>query len=153
AAAREADSPRAEDVRASRAPRRRRDGLEEAAVPADGRECSAPPHRRIAGVAGRMRDDCVHCDGLTRSRLLHKAYAEAGRGLPAIGPGMPLPAGTGLPRRRFVIGGLGAALAVYGGSQLGLRAFEEGIAAAATGPAKPVFVSVFLEGGADGLSV
>ena len=97
--------------------------------------------------------DCVHCDGLTRSRLMHKAFAEAGRGLPAIEPGMPLPAGTGLTRRRFVVGGLGAALAVYGGSQLGLRAFEEGIAAAATGPAQPVFVSVFLEGGADGLSV
>ncbi len=100
-----------------------------------------------------MSDDCVHCDGLSRSRLLHKAFAEAGRGLPAIEPGMPLPAGTGLSRRRFVVGGLGAALAVYGGSQLGLRAFEEGIAAAATGPAQPVFVSVFLEGGADGLSV
>ena len=100
-----------------------------------------------------MSDDCVHCDGLSRSRLLHRAFAEAGRGLPAIEPGMPLPAGTGLTRRRFVIGGLGAALAVYGGSQLGVRAFEAGIAAAATGPAQPVFVSVFLEGGADGLSV
>jgi uncharacterized protein (DUF1501 family) len=100
-----------------------------------------------------MSADCVHCDGLSRSRLLHKAFAEAGRGLPAIEPGMPLPAGTGLTRRRFVIGGLGAALAVYGGSQLGLRAFEEGIAVAATGPTAPVFVSVFLEGGADGLSV
>ncbi len=100
-----------------------------------------------------MSRDCVHCDGLSRSRLLHKAFAEAGRGLPAIEPGMPLPAGTGLTRRRFVVGGLGAALAVYGGSQLGFRAFEEGIAAAASGPAAPVFVSVFLEGGADGLSV
>jgi uncharacterized protein (DUF1501 family) len=97
--------------------------------------------------------ECTHCDGLSRSRLLHRAFAEAGRGLPAIEPGMPLPAGTGLSRRRFVVGGLGAALAVYGGSQLGLRAFEEGIAAAATGPSAPVFVSVFLEGGADGLSV
>ncbi|MDX6481293.1 MAG: hypothetical protein QOG85_1803 [Gaiellaceae bacterium] len=101
--------------------------------------------------------DCNHCDGLTRSRLLHRAYsgafAEAGRGLPAIEPGMPLPAGTGLTRRRFVMGGLGAALAVYGGSHLGIRAFEEGIAAAASGSAQPVFVSVFLEGGADGLSV
>jgi uncharacterized protein (DUF1501 family) len=99
-----------------------------------------------------MNNDCVHCDGLSRSRLLHKAFAEAGRGLPAIEPGMPLPAGTGMTRRRFVVGGLGAALAVYGGSQLGVRAFEEGIAAAA-GPAAPIFVSIFLEGGADGLSV
>lgn len=66
---------------------------------------------------------------------------------------MPLPAGTGLSRRRFLIGSLGAAVAVYGGSRLGLRAFEEGIAAAASGPTAPILVSVFLEGGADGLSV
>jgi uncharacterized protein (DUF1501 family) len=96
---------------------------------------------------------CNHCDGLSRSRLLHRALAEAGRGLPAIEPGMPLPAGTGLNRRSFLVGSLGAALAVYGGSRLGLKALEEGIAAAASGPAAPVLVSIFLEGGADGLSV
>jgi uncharacterized protein (DUF1501 family) len=38
-------------------------------------------------------------------------------------------------------------------SKLHLSAFEEGIAAAATNPAQPVLVSIFLEGGADGLSV
>jgi uncharacterized protein (DUF1501 family) len=96
---------------------------------------------------------CTHCAGLSRSRLLHRAAAEAGRGLPAIEPGMPLPAGTGLSRRSFLAHGLGAALAVYGASRLGLHAFDEGIAAAATGPPQPVLVSVFLEGGADGLSV
>jgi uncharacterized protein (DUF1501 family) len=100
-----------------------------------------------------MSDGCNHCDGLSRSRLLHRALAEAGRGLPAIENGMPLPAGTGLSRRRFLVGSLSAAVAVYGGSRLGLRAFEEGIAAAASGPASPILVSVFLEGGADGLSV
>jgi len=97
--------------------------------------------------------DCNHCAGLSRSRFLHRAAAEAGRGLPAIEPGMPLPAGTGLSRRSFLAHGLGAALAVYGASRLGIRAFEEGIASAATSPAQPVLVSVFLEGGADGLSV
>ena len=66
---------------------------------------------------------------------------------------MPLPAGTGLSRRAFVTQSVGAVLAVYGASRLGLSAFEEGIAAAATGPAQPVLVSVFLEGGADALSV
>jgi uncharacterized protein (DUF1501 family) len=66
---------------------------------------------------------------------------------------MPLPAGTGLTRRRFLAKSLGAAVAVYGGSLLGLRAFEEGISAAASGPAAPILVSIFLEGGADGLSV
>ena len=97
--------------------------------------------------------DCRQCAGLSRSRLLHRAAAEAGRGLPAIEPGMPLPAGTGLSRQSFLLRGAGALLAVYGASKLGLRALEEGIAAAATGPAQPVLVSVFLEGGADALSV
>jgi uncharacterized protein (DUF1501 family) len=96
---------------------------------------------------------CHHCEGLSRSRFLHRVAVEAGRGLPAVEPGMPLPAGTGLSRRAFVAKGIGAALAVYGGSRLGLRALEEGIAAAASLPAKPVLVSVFLEGGADALSV
>jgi uncharacterized protein (DUF1501 family) len=66
---------------------------------------------------------------------------------------MPLPAGTGLSRRTFLAQGAGAMLAVYGGSRLGLRAFEEGIAAAAASLGQPLLVSVFLEGGADALSV
>ncbi len=98
-------------------------------------------------------NDHLHCAGLSRSRLLHRAAAEAGIGLPSIEPGMPLPAGTGMSRRSFVAQSVGLALAVYGGSKLGLRAFEEGIAAAATGAKSPILVSVFLEGGADGLSV
>jgi uncharacterized protein (DUF1501 family) len=97
--------------------------------------------------------DCNHCAGLSRSRFLHRAAAEAGRGLPAIEPGMPAPAGTGLSRRSFLAHSAGAALAVYGASKLGLRALDEGIAAAASSPAQPVIVSVFLEGGADALSV
>ncbi|HET7352878.1 MAG TPA: DUF1501 domain-containing protein [Gaiellaceae bacterium] len=101
-----------------------------------------------------MTRACNHCDGLSRSRLLHRALAEAGRGLPDIEAGMPLPAGTGLSRRRFLVGSLGAAVAVYGGSRLGLGALEEGIAAAASGPpTAPILISIFLEGGADGLSV
>jgi uncharacterized protein (DUF1501 family) len=97
--------------------------------------------------------DCNHCAGLSRSRLLHKAIAEAGKGLPAIEPGMPLPAGTGLSRRRFLARGLGTALAVYGATRLDFRAFDEGIAHAATTQPQQVLVSIFLEGGADALSV
>jgi uncharacterized protein (DUF1501 family) len=96
-------------------------------------------------------DPC--CNGLSRARMLRRAIAEAGRGLPAIEAGMPLPAGTGMSRRSFLAQGVGAALSVYGASKLGLRVFDEGIAAAATGPAQPVLVSVFLEGGADALSI
>jgi uncharacterized protein (DUF1501 family) len=97
--------------------------------------------------------DCNHCVGLSRSRLLHRAAAEAGRGLPLIEPGMPLPAGTGMSRRSFVARSLGAALSVYGAGKLVPGLFDEGIALAASGPAQPVLVSVFLEGGADALSV
>jgi uncharacterized protein (DUF1501 family) len=97
--------------------------------------------------------DCNHCAGLSRSRLLHRAAVEAGRGLPAIEPGMPLPAGTGLSRRSFLTHSAGAMLAVYGSSRLGLRALEEGIAAAAGAAPPPILISIFLEGGADALSV
>jgi uncharacterized protein (DUF1501 family) len=94
-----------------------------------------------------------HCDEFSRVSLLRRAAAEAGQGLPAIEPGMPLPAGTGLDRRAFLAKSAGVALAVYGASKLGLGALDEGIAQAATGPSQPVLVSVFLPGGADSLSV
>jgi uncharacterized protein (DUF1501 family) len=90
------------------------------------------------------------CRNYTRSRLLRSAAAEAGRGLPAIEPGMPLPAGTGLSRRSFLSRAAGLALAVYGATKLPLEAFEEGIAHAA--PPGRVLVSVFLDGGIDSLS-
>jgi uncharacterized protein (DUF1501 family) len=94
-----------------------------------------------------------HCKDFSRSGLLREAAAQAGRGLPAVETGMPLPAGTGLSRRSFLMRGGGMALAVYGGSRLfGLDALQAGVAQAA-GPNDPVFVSVFLEGGIDSLSV
>jgi uncharacterized protein (DUF1501 family) len=64
---------------------------------------------------------------------------------------MPAPAGTGLSRRSFVARSLGLALSVYGVGRLGL--FEEGIAAAAGTPQPPILVTVFLQGGADSLSM
>ena len=48
---------------------------------------------------------------------------------------MPLPAGTGLDRRTFLLRSAGAVLSVYGASMLSPRHFEEGIAQAAA--AKP----------------
>jgi uncharacterized protein (DUF1501 family) len=96
--------------------------------------------------------DC--CNEFSRSSLLRRA-AEAGAGLPAIEPGMPLPAGTGLDRRSFVARSVGLAFAVYGAGSLRLPAFEDGIleAASAAAPASPVLVSVFLDGGVDTLSL
>ncbi len=95
------------------------------------------------------------CNDFTRSQLLRAGVAQAGRGLPAIEPGMPLPAGSGLDRRSFLLRSAGAFLSVYGASALSPRHFEEGIAAAAaaTPPNQPVIVSIFMEGGWDALSV
>jgi uncharacterized protein (DUF1501 family) len=97
--------------------------------------------------------DC--CNEFSRSSLLRRAAAEAGEGLPAIEPGMPLPAGTGLDRRSFIARSVGLALAVYGAGSLRLPGLEEGIAQAATSapPSSPVLVSVFLDGGVDTLSL
>jgi uncharacterized protein (DUF1501 family) len=92
------------------------------------------------------------CNEFTRARFLQRSAATAGSGLPAIEAGMPAPAGTGLSRRTFLSRSLGTALAVYGGSRLGIDAFEAGIAEAAADPSR-VLVSVFLGGGMDGLSV
>ena len=94
------------------------------------------------------------CNDYSRTQLLRRAAAEAGRGLPAIEPGMPMPAGTGLTRRSFVSRASGLALSVYGAASLGPKAFEEGIAAAAAqAPSERVLVSIFLSGGADSLTM
>src|ERR671916_2259579 len=97
--------------------------------------------------------DC--CNEFSRSAVLRRAAAEAGRGLPAIESGMPLPAGTGLDRRSFLARSVGLALAVYGAGALRVPVLEEGIleAASAAPPAPPVLVSVFLDGGVDTLSL
>jgi uncharacterized protein (DUF1501 family) len=95
------------------------------------------------------------CGGHTRAQLLRRAAGAAlpGAGLPAIEAGMPTPAGTGMSRRAFLSRSAGLGLAVYGASRLGFDAFEAGIAAAAEAPDQPVLVTVFLDGGADSLSM
>ena len=96
--------------------------------------------------------DC--CNEFSRSALLRKAVAEAGAGLPGIEPGMPLPAGTGLDRRSFLARSVGLAIAVYGASSLTPQMFDAGIAQAlAAGGSDTVLVSIFLDGGADSLSL
>jgi uncharacterized protein (DUF1501 family) len=94
-----------------------------------------------------------HCADFTRGRVLREAVAQAGHGLPSVEPGMPVPAGTGLSRRSFLLRSAGLAVSVYGAGLLAPRWFEEGIARAAADPAGPVLVSVFLDGGADSLSL
>ncbi|MGZ8695168.1 MAG: DUF1501 domain-containing protein [Gaiellaceae bacterium] len=92
------------------------------------------------------------CDDFTRTELFRRTAAQAGAGLPAIETGMPLPAGTGLSRRSFLAQSVGMALAVYGATRMPLSLFEEGVASAATASGR-VLVSVFLDGGADSLSI
>ena len=101
-----------------------------------------------------MAESCS-CNDFNRSQLLRAGIAQAGKGLPSIEPGMPLPAGTGLDRRSFLLRSAGAMLSIYGASALSPRHFEEGIAAAsaAAPPKAPVLVSIFMEGGWDALSV
>ena len=94
------------------------------------------------------------CNEFSRSSLLRRAVAEAGSGLPVIEPGMPLPAGTGLDRRDLLLRSAGLALAVYGAGAYPLPGFEAGVLEAAeAAPSQPVLVSVFLDGGADSLSL
>jgi uncharacterized protein (DUF1501 family) len=97
----------------------------------------------------------MSCYDCSRADLMRKAIAQAGKGLPDIEPGMPVPAGTGLTRRQFVSRTAGLALAVYGGNALSARAFDEGIAHAAAVAAanQKVLVTIFFNGGIDGLNV
>jgi len=102
------------------------------------------------------RDRACACRDFTRSQFLRQGVARAGHGLPAIEPGMPTPAGTGLTRRGFLLGSAGLALSVYtAGRLLDPAALEAGIAqAAADAPAQsPVLVTVYLQGGIDSMSV
>jgi uncharacterized protein (DUF1501 family) len=88
-----------------------------------------------------------HCRDYSRAELLR---ARAGAGLPAIEPGMPAPAGSGLSRRSFLLRSAGLALSVYGAGRLSPLAAEAALAQA--GPAAPVLVQVFLQGGLDSVS-
>jgi len=95
---------------------------------------------------------CNHCDEFTRSHLVRRAVAEAGNGLPEIEQGMPVPAGTGLSRRSFLLRSGAAMLSVYGASKLGLGELQAGMARAAA-PNERILVSIFLDGGVDSLSL
>ncbi len=98
--------------------------------------------------------DCHSCAEFSRSQLLRRGIAKAGQGLPAIEPGMPEPAGTGLDRRTFLSRSLGAALTVYGAAALAPRALDEAIArASAAGRNDRVLVTIFAPGGWDSLSL
>ena len=58
--------------------------------------------RHLVAASPEMQTGMNCCNEFSRSTLLRRAVAEAGNGLPAIEPGMPAPAGTGLDRRTFL---------------------------------------------------
>jgi uncharacterized protein (DUF1501 family) len=95
---------------------------------------------------------CRSCNEFSRAKLMRQAAAQAGRGLPPIEPGQPVPAGTGLSRRSFLLRSGAVMLSIYGSGKLGFEQLEAGIAQAA-GSTDPVLVNVFMEGGVDSLSV
>jgi uncharacterized protein (DUF1501 family) len=98
------------------------------------------------------------CSSFTRSEALRAALAGTRAGNPREWePSMPIPAGTGIDRRRFLLGAAGGLISVYGAGRLGLggQALSTGIAQAADMQSRdsPILVSIFLAGGIDALSV
>jgi uncharacterized protein (DUF1501 family) len=97
------------------------------------------------------------CDGFSRSEALRRAARAGGRAVPREwDPRMPVPAGTGMDRRRFLLGTAGALMSVYGAQRLGVTnaLLGDGIAqAAASGGNGPILVSVFMQGGVDAISL
>lgn len=102
------------------------------------------PPRKLAANA---------CDEFNRAQLLRDAAARAGQGLPAIEHGMPTPAGTGLSRKQFLMRSGAFVLTVYGAMHIDPSRMGEAIAEAAAGPPDPILISVYLDGGADSLSI
>jgi uncharacterized protein (DUF1501 family) len=99
-----------------------------------------------------------HCEGFSRAQAIRRVLG--GGKLPVArewDPRMPIPAGAGIDRRRFLAAALGGAMTVYGAGRLGLtnRMLGDGIAqAAALQPAdSPILISLFVQGGLDGLSL
>lgn len=112
----------------------------------------------MSDVPDPLRPAATHCDGFTRSQAIRRVLAS---GKPPVArewdPRMPVPAGAGIDRRRFLAGAAGGLMMVYGAERLGLtdRMLGDGIARAAElqSSNSPVLVSLFMQGGVDALSL
>ena len=94
------------------------------------------------------------CNDFSRTELLRRAVAEAGRGLPAIEHGMPLPAGTGLDRRSVPRPHGSGSRSPSTAARRSCRERSTRASPRRGGrAAQKVLVSVFLDGGADALSL
>jgi uncharacterized protein (DUF1501 family) len=106
----------------------------------------------------RVPPSQIHCDGFARSQAIHRVLASGRRPVAREWDSrMPLPAGVGIDRRRFITGVAGGLALVYGAGRAGLtdRMLGDGIAQAATlqSSNSPILVSLFLQGGIDSLSL
>ena len=139
----------AQPDRARTADRTRPDsGMAAGHVPPASAERATKPDPDDAGLDDRVserRDPRVprapegHCDGFSRAQAIRRVLA----GKPPVArewdPRMPIPAGAGIDRRRFLAGAAGGLMTVYGAGRLGLtdRMLGDGIArAAALQPAR-----------------
>jgi uncharacterized protein (DUF1501 family) len=102
-----------------------------------------------------MAEQRTCCAGFTRAEAMRRRLAPGAAVAREWDPRMPVPAGSGMDRRRFLLAAAGGLLSVYGAERLGLTnaVLGDGIAEAAAGPTAPVLVSVFLQGGIDALSM
>ncbi len=99
-----------------------------------------------------------HCESFTRSQAIRRALAGGVRPVEREwDTRMPIPAGVGIDRRRFIAGAVGGLALVYGAGRAGLTdgMLGDGVARAATlhGGNSPILVSLFLQGGIDSLSL
>ncbi len=106
----------------------------------------------------RVTPDQVHCDSFARSQAIRRVLASGTRPVMREWDSrMPIPAGVGIDRRRFLAGAVGGLALVYGAGRAGLTdgMLGDGVARAATVQSKrsPILVSLFLQGGIDSLSL
>jgi len=99
-----------------------------------------------------------HCDGFARSQAIRRVLASGRKPVAREWDSrMPMPAGMGIDRRRFLTGAIGGMAMVYGAGRVGLTdgMLGDGIARAATLQKRnsPILVSLFLQGGVDSLSL
>jgi uncharacterized protein (DUF1501 family) len=103
-------------------------------------------------------NDNNYCDGFAQSQAIRRVLASGERPVAREWDSrMPIPAGAGVDRRKFLTGVLGGLAIVYGAERAGLtdRMLGDGIARAATnqGAKGPILVSLFMQGGVDALSL
>jgi uncharacterized protein (DUF1501 family) len=99
-----------------------------------------------------------HCDGFARSQAIRRVLASGGKPVAREWDSrMPMPAGVGIDRRRFLTGAIGGMAIIYGAGRIGLTdgMLGDGIADAAIRQRSnsPILISLFLQGGIDSLSL